>query len=381
MANGQGFMIPLDQADWTNGGNRTGWCTGSHVWWTNTNITLTGTSQGPTDAAIGDHVTINVGVQGLIDPGGGGPSQLQAVVTGVQAWVCLPTTGPVGTAGTLIPSMAALLAANQPLPTWSGSTQLAPATPPAGYQSTAGSPPPFASFSLAPQWTPGIGDIVAPNLSTHCCVIANCYGFADLQGPAGDQSGPQAGNAIPSDLAGINVCNVVQQGQLNIAVVPAGGLHRDPGLGLFGFIAANPALREPVEVLVEVTPVGQVREAELAIMRSLERGPYRELKLKAATAQPRALLLRDNEQEQRGREAAQIISTRVQDQANSSCERNLLRLTLPPKGVHPLLLEARLDPALPPGSFQTFDITQTEPGGRRGGIRLTTVVVPPGFDL
>ncbi len=60
-------MIPLDQLDWTKSGDRTNWCT-SQQWWVNGNIFLEGASGGPTQPAVGDSVTISVGVQGVQVP-------------------------------------------------------------------------------------------------------------------------------------------------------------------------------------------------------------------------------------------------------------------------------------------------------------------------
>ena len=49
MANGQGFMIPLNKMDWTNGGVRNNWCAAPNAWWGNENIKLAGGSWGDTD--------------------------------------------------------------------------------------------------------------------------------------------------------------------------------------------------------------------------------------------------------------------------------------------------------------------------------------------
>ena len=46
-----------------------------------------------------------------------------------------------------------------------------------------------------------------------------------------------------------------------------------------------------------------------------------------------------------------------------------LRLALSLHGVQPLAIDVERDPELPLGSVYAFDVTQTEPNGRRGGIR------------
>jgi hypothetical protein len=382
MANGQGFMIPLNAADWTSGGDRTNWCVAPHVWWTNENIKLVGGSWGDTDAAVDQPVTITVGVQGLVDPGG---ASVNAIVTGAQAWACLPSPT-AGYAGVLVPSMGGPPTPPppppppSPPPMWTGAQVLLPSSNPGQYEITAPSPAPFAWIPVG-QWKPTPGDIVAPNTTTHACVIANCWGFADATGPVGDPGGTPVGAQIPSDLAGINVCTDIYQGQRNMTIVPTTGPPQEPHMAHFGFVAVNPNLREPAEVILDIRPVVQER-LDPSILRALEGGPYRDLTFQPAARAAKTVRLRHNDHTQHSRlaellhEAEEIIEELIEELRHPSHGTSRLRLKLPPKGIHPLLCEVELEPDLPPGSVHVCDITQTDPGGRTGGIRLVTVVVP-----
>jgi hypothetical protein len=386
MANGQGFMIPLNATDWTNGGVRNNWCAAPNAWWTNENIKLVGGLWGETDAAINQQVTITIGVQGLVDPDG--PS-VNAIVNGAQAWACLPSPT-AGYAGALVPSMGGPPTPPppppppSPPPIWAGAQQLTPSSNPSQYRVTTGtppgSPPPFAWIPVG-HWTPQPSDIVAPNTTTHCCVIANCWGVADASGPIGNPGGHAVGQQIPPDLAGINVCTDIYQGQRNMTIVPASGPPPQPHLARFGFVAVNPSLREPAEVILDVRPIVQER-LDPSILRALEGGPYRDLKFKPVAQGAKTLRLLHNEHKQeRGlaellHEAEDIREEPMEELSHLTHATSRLRVKLPPKGIHPLLCEVQLEPGLPPGSVHVCDITQTDPDKRRGGIRLVTVVVP-----
>jgi hypothetical protein len=76
------------------------------------------------------------------------------------------------------------------------------------------------------------------------------------------------------------------------------------------------------------------------------------------------------------REAEEIVEEVIEDIEHPFRRSSRLRLSLPPKGVQPLLLELELDADLPVGSVQALDITQTESTGKRGGIRVGVIVVP-----
>jgi len=75
-----GFIIPLNLNDYLSfigkpQGDRTNWCSApppeiKQPWWTNENIQLSGSSLGPTSAKVGDTVSIQVGVQGVLEPDG-----------------------------------------------------------------------------------------------------------------------------------------------------------------------------------------------------------------------------------------------------------------------------------------------------------------------
>ncbi len=385
MANGQGFMIPVDQTDWaTSTWGPTGVRQSAlpNNWYLSQNITLTDPSDNPTyDPQVGTAYTINVGVQGVPDPD---ETLNLAVVQNVEAWACYPTlTTGAFNAGAVVPSMGSSF------PQWAGSTLILPQAtttiPGPPYQDTSGEPPPFVWIPVG-TWTPGSNDVMTGNTSAHACLIANCAGLADASVEGIKVTGAPVGAAIPS-LAGLaggfDACTSIYQAQHNITIVAVSGGTGHQQIHLrFGFLAANPSLDRATDVVVEVRPV-TLRELDPLLLRALSSGRYAKLEPQLASAEHRALRLHDNEHSQPRKleavliRAVELIIERIEELLHPFRDSCRLRLRLPPGGLHPLEFEAELDPGLRPGSVNVFDITDTEPGGRRGGIRLVTVVLPP----
>ena len=376
MSRAQGFVIPLDFNDWfITHGDRTNWCTPPHVWWTNENIFLQGSSLGPTEAKVGDTVTIAVGIQGVLDAGGefGGAANVQ----NVQAWVCYPSpTAGRSSVALVLPSM------QSSNPAFAGNQTLIPSSDATDYQNTVDVP--YFLFSLSPTWTPTVADLVPPNTDTHCCIIATSAGLADVDDKG---NGNPVGTFVPanSNLASlIDICDEPHQGQVNITIVPLGAHKRAGGrlVQEFGFLAAGLSADRPTQVVLEVTPVPQQNQVDPAVLRALKGGPYRDLPPQPASSGLKGLRLSKNTYECKGwlgkliREAEKILEEVIEAVDHPFRHSSRLRLHLPPNGVQPLLLQIELDAALPPGSVHAFDITQTEASGKRGGIRVGAVVVP-----
>jgi hypothetical protein len=379
MTRAKGFMIPLNQTDWTNNGDRSNWCS-SQQWWMNENISLQGGSLGPTDVKVGETVTIAVGIQGVVESDG--TTQL-AVIQNVQAWACYPsTTAGTSSAGLVVPSM------RSSNPAFVGEQTLEPSNPvfnPDEYQYSGDGA--YALIPLSGTWTPTAQDLVPPNQTAHCCLIATSYGLAEAEptGADGYQGNP-VGVTVPSDgdLASlIDICGQPYQGQRNIAIIPLPvfGLGHDL-VHAFGFLAANSSAEQHTEAVVEVTSARRQGQVDPTLLRVLKAGPYRDLPLQAVSSGLKSLRLSKNSYQCEGwlarliREAEEIIEEAIEDTRHPFLRSNRLRLSLPPQGVQPLLLELELDAALPAGSVQAFDITQTEPTGKRGGIRVGVIVVP-----
>jgi hypothetical protein len=383
MSPAQGFMIPLNHADWTASGDRTNWCS-TQAWWNNENIKLVGSSLGPTTVLAGDSVSIGVGLQGVAD--GGGETQANGDVQTVQAWVCYPSpTAGHSSASLVVHSMQTTttpeLTGDNPV------TGVNAAGNPGDYQSTAGSPPPYEFLTLNNPWTPTAADQVGPPNpndpdSIHCCIIANSAGLSQAIRHGAGWQGNSTGVTLSGlgDLATeIDICNQPYQGQVNIAILTAlHGIHMRRVI--FGFLAAG--TERPSEVVLKVTPLAQEKGVDPALLRVLKEGPFRDLPLQPATKPLKDLRLVDNTHRFQGklaeliRRAEELMEHRVEDEAHPFAATSGLKLKLPPHGVHPLQLEMQLDPDLPEGSVHAFDITQTEAGGRRGGIRVAAVVVP-----
>ena len=101
----QGFMIPLNQADFNNilsSPTRSICSSASQAalgapWYACENIQLTGTVDAVT-ARVGDTVTIQVGIQAL-------PTEFgQHLILSAQAWVCYPNTVAGGADASLVVS-------------------------------------------------------------------------------------------------------------------------------------------------------------------------------------------------------------------------------------------------------------------------------------
>ena len=354
-----GFMIPLDFNDWKNYGDRTSWCS-TQPWWTNQNISLQGSSLGPTEVKLGETVKVAVGIQGVAGTGG---ATVSVTVRDVQAWACYPSPTAGSTSQSLLlPSMTT---SN---PAFTGSVLIEgvnPALFPGSYQNTS-APFPYALFPLLGPWTPTSADLMPPNTEVHCCLIATSAG-ANLEGTS-------LGTMVPSDsdLASlIDICTSPYQGQCNISIISL-PLHKFPG-GLlvqeFGFLVAGLNVA-PAEVGVDVSPVEQANGIDPAVLRSLKGGPYAGLDLKPATSGLKGYSLAKNPYK-----LTEPLSKIVRPAEKMTESGTSLRLSLPSGGIQPLLLRVEVDAASKLGSVYAFDIVQTDAGGKRGGIRVGAVVV------
>jgi hypothetical protein len=382
-----GFIISLDNA--TDLGDRTNWCS-TRAWWTNVNIQLAG-SVDATTARVGDGVTVQVRLRGMLSLLDGQEVDSAEAATALQAWVCYPNTMPGrASANLVLPSMVG----SPPTLVYPADNPLY--VPPPDVASPASDPGALTDWqSLGPVWQPGPQDLVPPNAATHACIIANAQGLAfwDPQNPT--QTGPTenlpVGTAVDSTLAQIDICTEPHQGQVNIAVIPApAGMIRTGGVHGFGFLAGLAGSREGGRVVLEVVPVEQTGEVDPAVLRVLRSGPYAHLALHPAVTPPRRVSLRRNPHECEGplaaliREAEEIIEDVIEDlerllghHDRSRAKGTRLRLTLPPSGVQPLLFETELDHDAGPGAVHVFDLVQkTEGSGEHGGCRVALVVVP-----
>jgi hypothetical protein len=165
-----GFIIPLNLNDYLPftgkpQGDRTNWCT-TQTWWTNENIQLSGSSLGPTSAKVGDTVSIQVGVQGVLGDGG---FTEEGQVLHVQAWVCYPSSVPGG-AGTVVSSMMTGL--TPALDLTASPAVIFGSSDPLDYM--AAKNPSYTLFTLNNTWSPQQADIIPPNTDAHCCILATC---------------------------------------------------------------------------------------------------------------------------------------------------------------------------------------------------------------
>ncbi|HME23602.1 MAG TPA: hypothetical protein VKI44_20130 [Acetobacteraceae bacterium] len=373
-----GFIIPLNLNDYLAfigkpQGDRTNWCS-TQQWWTNENIQLSGSSLGPTSAKVGDTVSVQVGIQGVLGSHGTEEGQ----ILHVQAWVCYPNTVPGG-AGPLVPSM---LTGPTPAKDLTGSPVSIFGSAQVGdYQSPG---PAYKQFTLDNTWSPQQQDIIPPNTDAHCCILATCQGLADINNEGGVEVGLFV---LGTDLSPIDICTEPHEGQTNVTILPISGGMRRGGLLLsdFGFLSGAAVRGERAQVVVEVTPLAQPNGIDPAVLRVLKAGPWSGLPLRPATSDPRGLGLRKNrhgfegwlakivcEAEEFIEDLVEIVEGRPDDDHRG----RRIRLTLPPNGLQPLLMQTELDASEPPGTVHVFDIVQTETSGRRGGIRVGVVVVP-----
>jgi hypothetical protein len=378
-------MIPLDQLDWTKSGDRTNWCT-SQQWWVNGNIFLEGASGGPTQPAVGDSVTISVGVQGVQVPDS--ESQPTAVVQNIQAWACYPSpTAGTSSVSLVLPSLNPN-AASPPTPKFSGTQVLHPASPsavPSAYEVSAHQA--YAQVPLAPTWNPSNDDLVPPNTtnSVHCCMIVASGGLADASAGAG---GVLTGTAVGTPLLAnsqlstkIDICDSPYQGQLNLTLLPMSA-HEPHRIQRFGFLAASSSAERRTQAVLEVTPIAQPTTVDPFLLSVLKAGPYGDLPLQPGNGGLTGLRLSKNHHQCGGwlggliREAEEIFEEIVEHRSHSLRDTSRLRVTLPPEGLQHLMLEVELESSHPVGTVHAFDVIQTEESGKRGGIRVATIVVP-----
>ena len=368
-----GFIIPLNLADYLAQGQRNNWC-GTQTWWTNENIQLSGSSLGPTSARVGDTVSIQVGVQGVTDQG----HTEEGKILHVQAWVCYPNTVP-GRAGPLVPSM---MSGPTPAKDLTGSPVTIFGSAQSGdYQSPG---PSYTQFTLDNSWSPQAGDIIPPNTDAHCCILATCQGIADVN----NEGGVQVGLFVPgANLLPIDICSDPHEGQTNITILPLSGHHRRGGLllGDFAFLAGAANRDTRAQIAVEVRSLAQPNGIEPGVLRVLQAGPWKSLPLRPAVSEPRGLGLRKNNHKCEGWLAKIICEAEeffedlielVEGRPDDDRRGRLIKLTLPPNGIQPLLMQTEIDASEPTGTVHVFDIVETEASGRRGGIRVATIVVP-----
>lgn len=129
---------------------------------------------------------MQVGVQAVLAAGG---VTTENQVQHVQAWVCYPSTM-AGAAGALVPSM---LTGPTPAKDLTANPQVLFGSGQVGdYQNPATA---YFQFTLDNPWTPTAQDIIPPNTTAHCCIIATCQGLADVI----DGSGVPVGTFIPGN--------------------------------------------------------------------------------------------------------------------------------------------------------------------------------------
>jgi hypothetical protein len=375
-----GFIIPLNLNDYLSfsgkpPGDRTNWCTAhpstlmGQPFYTNDNLRLSGSSLGPTSAKVGDTVRIQVGVQG-VNVGTDGAT-VEDQILHVQAWICYPNTV-AGRAGPLVASMKT---GPTPAKDLTASPQKIFGTGEVlDYQNPVQPPGPvYAQFTLDNPWKPQQADIIPPNVHAHCCIMATCQGLADVNNPTGPVP---VGLFVPgTDLSQIDICSEPHEAQRNISILPIthGMIRRGTLLGDFGFLSGGVAGEERARVVVEVMPLAQPDRINPVILGVLQAGPWSGLPLRAARSGPRRLVLHKNPHLFEGW-LATIISDAEEFIEDPDGRR--VTLALPPNGLQPMLLQMELDESEAPGTVHVFDIVQTDPSGRRGGIRVGAVVVP-----
>ena len=367
-----GFIIPLNLNDFLQNGARNNWC-GAQSWWTNENISLSGTVSATT-ARVGDTVVIQVGIQGIVDQNG---DTSPAVIQNVQAWACYPNTVPGRMDQSLV--VGSMQNSNPAFQDLTGTSKLVfGSTNTFDYQSTTEGA--YQLVSLSP-WVPQEGDFLGSD-NGHVCIVATCAGLADADLEQTPPAGAPVGVFVPglSDLANdINICSDPHQGQRNIAIVPMtmGQIRRGVS-GEFAFLSGGVTRGAGARVMVEVNPVAQKAEVDPVVLKALQSGPWNNLSLKPALTRPKTVRLVKHTQEWKGWLAKIVLEAEeiVEEVVDAVEQRHRVTLTLPPKGLQPLALRLELDPADEPGSVRVYDITQIDDTGKRGGIRVGVVAVP-----
>ena len=381
-----GFMIALNQRDFEfpfDNGTRD-ICSAANEqtytkapWWTCENIQLTAGGVTTPSAEVGTTYVIQVGITGLPAQGG---NTTPAAVQNVEGWVCYPNTVPGGASPTLVvPSMQ-----NNKFVYFSNTTNTAPLVfwDPNDYQDPKEGG--FVWVNLSP-WTPTQEDFLEQSaLGGHCCIIANAAGQASLE----DVEDPNSGEPVGLDIndnsqlaAAFNICNSLYQGQRNIIIIPApqGGQIRRPGLV---FLSGAPEGRTPLRTTVAVTAIDQGSQVDPVVLKALSSGPYAGLSLKPASSPPKSLRLARHDLKPRGwlaeiiHEAEEIVEELLGLEMQPFGGGHRLHLSLPAKGLQPLSMAVELDPSESAGTVHAIDITQTDPNGARGGMRVGVVVTP-----
>jgi hypothetical protein len=239
----------------------------------------------------------------------------------------------------------------------------------------------FTWISLSP-WVPTEQDFLGQSIHEgHCCIIANAAGLSDWNDDGGISNGTPVGVVITDNnqlQSAIDVCTNLYQGQRNIAIVPAptGGQIR-PG---FAFLSGSPKKRSPSRTTIAVTAIDQGGLVDPVLLKTLSSGPYAGLPLKPASLPPKSLQLTRHEHKWNSwlakiiHEAEEIIEEVLGLETHPFGGGHQLHLSLSPQGVQPLRVTVELDSAEPPGTVHSLNITQTDAGGARGGIRVGIVV-------
>jgi hypothetical protein len=365
-------MIPVNQADWDNYGDRTNWCT-AQPFWTNENIYLTGDVVTQTSVLAGHTCSIVVGLQGVAD----GETAAQGLIQSVQAWATFPSP----TAGHSAQSLVVPSMQTGATPEFTGHDLVQGVVPPAGYQAAGN----YLAETLSNTWTPLASDQVGPANpsdpnSIHCCLIATSKGQYDVTVHSGVPAGTNFGTQVTglAQLAtAIDICDNPFQGQRNISIL----LSLSGRKVIFGFLAASRDGRKPTEVEVHVTPLVQ-EKLDPALLRALTGSRFRDLPLHPSPKPLKSLTLAHNDHKFEGplrkliHAAEDMIKMPIKEPSHPFPGTSGLKLRLPPGGVHPLHVELEVDPSAEPGAVHALDIIQTESDGRRGGIRLGVLSVP-----
>ncbi len=338
--NGDTGTRPIDPCDVTN------------PYWLSPDLYLTGGIDSAT-ARVGAQNTVNVRVNNISGQ----------TVTGVnvQAWVCDFTAG-IG------PS--------------SGLASAGGVTPMTGFVNQIGAGQ-SATVTCSPVWTPVPAD--AALNGGHVCLAANCYSDGD-------------GLSIPPGA--FAMCCDSHHAQHNIAVVQVqGGQMRSVR---FSVLVANPSLERELVANVAVRQVSSrfalgVPERQLLIDQGLVENAQTLPQI--ADVSPTGGVVRTTAVSRTFRAIAGASMTLVRPdtglaptpiavsrfrpidysiESSDFGSGRSLRTSLAPGGKTQVTLNLELNPRVPIGSVQTFDLAQsTDDGELVGGVRIVTVVTHP----
>jgi len=147
-------------------------------------------------------------------------------------------------------------------------------------------------------------------------------------------------------------------------------------------LSGAPEGRTPLRTTVAVTAIDQGSQVDPVVLKALSSGPYAGLSLKPASSPPKSLRLARHDLKPRGwlaeiiHEAEEIVEELLGLEMQPFGGGHRLHLSLPAKGLQPLSMAVELDPSESAGTVHAIDITQTDPNGARGGMRVGVVVTP-----